>query len=287
VTTARARSRTTRRSAAVVSPPQAGPCGASTAARSTPVRTPRRTAAPERNASSEVWASVRLPSRGSGQLPWSHGVLRGLRSGAAKAGVGVSAMPQGTTREASAGGGQVGWFFPAALQAFDRHRSGALEDVTGASQSSGEPLGFSTPWTVPISFEASAHGPGPSRSEPTRTEVPAEDQSPPLVRFVTCRPSTDTSNARPLPDRDPLGTRTGGSEEPWADGTTRPALVPTSWFRTTSPVFSARRTAGLLHPAAGPGVRRVSRNPLPRSRTRATRARIRCRGEAGLVPATR
>jgi hypothetical protein len=42
--------------------------------------------------------------------------------------------------------------------------------------------------------------------------------------------------------------------------------VPSSWFRTTSTVYSARRTAGLLHPAAGPGVRRVSRNPLPQSR---------------------
>ena len=67
--------------------------------------------------------------------------------------------------------GQVGWFFPAALLAFDRHRSGALEDVTGASHPSGEPLVFGTPWTVPVSFEASAHGPGPSRPGPVGTGV--------------------------------------------------------------------------------------------------------------------
>jgi hypothetical protein len=34
--------------------------------------------------------------------------------------------------------------------------------------------------------------------------------------------------------------------------------VPPSWFLTTSTVSAARRLAGLLHPAAGPGVRRVS-----------------------------
>jgi hypothetical protein len=34
--------------------------------------------------------------------------------------------------------------------------------------------------------------------------------------------------------------------------------VPSSWFLTTSTVSSARRIAGLLHPAADPGVRRVS-----------------------------
>jgi hypothetical protein len=34
--------------------------------------------------------------------------------------------------------------------------------------------------------------------------------------------------------------------------------VPSSWFLTTSTVFSARRLAGLLHPAADPGVHPVS-----------------------------
>jgi hypothetical protein len=107
-----------------------------------------------------------------------------------------------------------------------------------------------------------------NRSSDRRDRDPAS----PGVRDF--RPSTDVSNARPLPEPSPSqDPASGGSEEPRADGTTRPAPVPTSWFRTTSPAFSARRTAGLLHPAAGPGVRRVSCNPLPRSRARATRAR--------------
>jgi hypothetical protein len=42
-------------------------------------------------------------------------------------------------------GGQVGGYFPAALLAFDRHRSGALEDITGASHPDGEPPVFGTP----------------------------------------------------------------------------------------------------------------------------------------------
>jgi len=62
------------------------------------------------------------------------------------------------------------------------------------------------------------------------------------------------------------------------------SLVPSSWFHTTSTAFSARRLAGLLHPAAGPGVRRVSRNPLPRSRAQGPKVLRWSRGEAGLVP---
>lgn len=48
-----------------------------------------------------------------------------------------------------------------------------------------------------------------------------------------------------------------------ADGTTRPAPVPPAWFRTTSTVFSALKFAGLLRPAAGHEVRRVSPKPAP------------------------
>jgi len=39
--------------------------------------------------------------------------------------------------------------------------------------------------------------------------------------------------------------------------------VPPSWSRTTSTVCSVRSAAGLLHPASGPGVRRVFRLPEP------------------------
>lgn len=49
-----------------------------------------------------------------------------------------------------------------------------------------------------------------------------------------------------------------------------PSLAPTSPFRTTSPVCSATRFAGLLHPAADPGVRyvsaRLSVEPAPKAR---------------------
>jgi hypothetical protein len=49
-----------------------------------------------------------------------------------------------------------------------------------------------------------------------------------------------------------------------------PSLAPTSSFRTTSPVCAATRFAGLLHPAADPGVRyvstRLSVEPAPKAR---------------------
>jgi len=55
--------------------------------------------------------------------------------------------------------------------------------------------------------------------------------------------------------------------------------VPPSWFRTTSTVSSASNVAGLLHPAAIPGVRRVSVD--------ATAARCRSsRGRSSPFPAT-
>ena len=102
-----------------------------------------------------------------------------------------------------------------------------------------------------------------------------------------CCPSTDISLARPLPRPD--RSRDPTPAAPKSHGPTAPPvqhLVPPSWFRTTSTVSSARRTAGLLHPATGPGVRRVSRNPLPRSRCSTARALTGCRGETGSFPAT-
>jgi hypothetical protein len=64
------------------------------------------------------------------------------------------------------------------------------------------------------------------------------------------RPSIDITPERPLPRgvATSLRTRAAGSKR-----------VPSSWFRTTSTVSSALEIAGLLHPAADPGVRRVSR----------------------------
>lgn len=51
--------------------------------------------------------------------------------------------------------------------------------------------------------------------------------------------------------------------------------VPSSWFLTTSTASSARKFAGLLHPAASPGVRRVSSRRRLRPET--TRASYRTR----------
>jgi hypothetical protein len=71
-----------------------------------------------------------------------------------------------------------------------------------------------------------------------------------------------------------------------ADGTTRPAPVPPAWFRTTSTAFSALKFAGLLRPAAGHEVRRVSQKPAPAT-PNAEPPRwfaVRGRGETGLAP---
>jgi hypothetical protein len=53
--------------------------------------------------------------------------------------------------------------------------------------------------------------------------------------------------------------------------------VPPSWFLTTSTVSSASRVAGLLHPAADPGVHRVSARGVPARRPRSSSASPRCR----------
>ena len=63
-------------------------------------------------------------------------------------------------------------------------------------------------------------------------------------------------------------------------GTTLRSPVPPSWFRTTSTVSSASRFAGLLHPAADPGVHRVSApGARPDGRSAVTRPR-----DAGFEP---
>jgi len=63
--------------------------------------------------------------------------------------------------------------------------------------------------------------------------------------------------ARPLPD----GKQ---ASRPSAPGCQSRSPVPSSWFRTTSTVFSARRLEGLLHPSADHGVRPVSRATVRR-----------------------
>jgi len=71
---------------------------------------------------------------------------------------------------------------------------------------------------------------------------------PPPMRFVASSPP---STSRPASAPGELSPAIGAGVPP-------PARVPPSWFRTTSTVSSAETVAGLLHPAADPGVRRVS-----------------------------
>jgi hypothetical protein len=61
------------------------------------------------------------------------------------ASVGISARPFERRGNRVDLGVQVVGFFPAPSAAFDRHRSGALEDVTGASLGGGEPPFVGTP----------------------------------------------------------------------------------------------------------------------------------------------
>jgi hypothetical protein len=66
----------------------------------------------------------------------------------------------------------------------------------------------------------------------------------PLVGFVRVCPSSDILRSRPLPATLPL---------PSASQRYTGRLVPSSWFRTTSTVYSALEVPGLLHPGTGRG----------------------------------
>jgi hypothetical protein len=75
---------------------------------------------------------------------------------------------------------------------------------------------------------------------------PATDGCPP----ETCPPPLHRHHRRASTPGDRSHRRFGSDQ--------LPNPVPSSWFLATSTVSSARRLAGLLRPAAGPGVRRVS-----------------------------
>jgi hypothetical protein len=216
-------------------------------------------------------------ARGPRQLPWSQVIYEDCGAAARQSQtVGASANPSASRSVV----------FPAPSAAFDRHRSGALEDMAGgappgASTRSRPPDRCHSPSKRPHVCRAPRGATDRNRSSERRDRDPA---SPGVRNF---RPSTDVSSARPLPDRAPVRTRHRRLRR--ALGPTAPPVlppVPTTWFRTTSPAFSARRTAGLLHPAAGPGVRRVFRNPLPWSQRQRHEGADRVPGETGSFPAT-
>jgi hypothetical protein len=118
-------------------------------------------------------------------------------------------------------------------------------------------------WPLPLCcrcFDESKQNGGraPSSETLTGSRGPSTPSDPkvgrrvwtPLVGFIKDRPSTDMSIECPLP---------AGSEEP-AFGPELPhsERVPSLPFLTTTTAYSTRHRAGLLHPAAGHGVRHVS-----------------------------
>jgi hypothetical protein len=154
-------------------------------------------------------------ARGPRQLPWSWVIFEDWGAAARQSQtVGTSANPS-TSRS--------GGFFPAPSAAFDRHRSGALEDVAGGSLRGASTLHrppdrCHSPSKRPHNRRAPRGAIDRNRSSDRRDRDPAS----PGVRDF--RPSTDVSNARPLPEPSPCeDPASGGSEEPRADGTTRPA----------------------------------------------------------------
>jgi hypothetical protein len=87
----------------------------------------------------------------------------------------------------------------------------------------------------------------PARETTRRNAPPCE---PPLVGFVENTPPPTCLRCVHSRRTSPPGLGPPGA--------TREHHVPPAWFRTTSAACSASKVAGLLHPAADPGVRRVS-----------------------------
>ena len=123
-------------------------------------------------------------------------------------------------------------------------------------------------WTGPSRSSARAATPGcPGARTSSIVSSPSEPRpfargrhrlapAPTLPPVGFTFPSIDISEKRPLPPGLPgFGRATSRPLDP----------VPSSWFRTTSTACSASCFAGLLHPAADPGVRRVSARPRLRS----------------------
>jgi hypothetical protein len=103
--------------------------------------------------------------------------------------------------------------------------------------------------TTPVVF-VPVQRPGSARIDPPLARS-RRSSSPGLPR-----PSIDVSGRCPLP---PRSARADARSESSASATEAPLRrpVPSSWLLATSTVCSTCWSAGLLHPAADPGVRRV------------------------------
>ena len=155
--------------------------------------------------------------------------------------------------------------FPASSLALSRARLAPANDGPSRSSTarrrstsiaaSGSSTHSSAPLRSPCLLPGPAHAGLLSWGRTSARFAPDTWPHRPSVGFA---PSCEGPSARPLP----------AMGKPITFGLRMPSgsPVPTSWFLTTSPGFSAQRRAGLLHPAADPGVRRVSHGPAEAGR---------------------
>jgi hypothetical protein len=144
---------------------------------------------PEGTHPAEVSASGRLQTLRPGQLPWSQGIFEACGAATCKS----KASVVSANRPVAARG-----FFAAPSAAFDRHRSGALEDFTGRIAAGGQARHrLSMIFHLLRSVRTRA---GPLATTPT--ERRSADRGPrPILSWGSrpACPSTDITQARPHP----------------------------------------------------------------------------------------
>jgi hypothetical protein len=159
--------------------------------------------------------SPKADARGSRQLPWSRVIFEDWGAAARQSQtVGTSANPS-TSRS---GGSFLRPPRPSTVTGPGPSRTTSRERLGMQAPRSRPPDRCHSPSKRPHNRRAPRGAIDRNRSSDRRDRDPAS----PGVR--DCCPSTDISNARPLPEPSPCeDPASGGSEEPRADGTTRPA----------------------------------------------------------------
>jgi hypothetical protein len=151
-------------------------------------------------------------------------------------------------------GGSGSLAFPAPSSTFRRFRPG--------------PRGIPEPTAIPAEAgTGDPHGLGLLFEALPRVLPPPLGRAP-LVRFASTPPSTSPVRVH------------SREQAPFGAPPPSVALVPPSWFLTTSTVFSTLRLAGLLRPAAGLGFAAFQVLPEPVSSEDGS-------GPPGTLPATR
>jgi hypothetical protein len=152
------------------------------------------------------------------------------------------------------------------------HRRGVASGCKHPSSASG---------SLPLSFEASAQLPGPSRRTDRNRSSDRATKALPLLGFVTSLPLHRHTLARPLP-----GTRVAPSSHR-ADGTTRPAPCSVLVVLHHLDGFLRAKDRGLVASRCRSwGSPRFSK-PSPSILSTDPKAIRKDRGEEGLVPAAR